>query len=246
MRDTAPQPTRTSMPDKQDKADKPDKPDKPDKSDKAHRKPTNGEQPALIPPSSLFINREISQLAFVRRVLAEATAERHPLLERVKFLAFVGSQIDEFVMVRVAGLRDKIAAGVQEHGPDGMTPAQALAKLRPLIKDLLADQLTILGDTLIPQLASSGIELLQYDQLTRAQREAAAGYFTRDVLPVLTPLGVDPGHPFPHISSRILNLAVTLRDERAGDLFARLKVPASLPRLVPFPLPGQGKHEGKQ
>ena len=228
------------MPDKQDKSDKPDK------SDKAHRKPDADEQPALIPPSGLFINREISQLAFVRRVLAEATAERHPLLERVKFLAFVGSQIDEFVMVRVAGLRDQIAAGVQEHGPDGMTPAQALAKLRPLIKDLLADQLTILGDTLIPQLAASGIEILQYDQLTRAQREAAAGYFTRDVLPVLTPLGVDPGHPFPHISSRSLNLAVTLRDERAGDLFARLKVPASLPRLVPFPLPGQGKHEGKQ
>src|SRR5690349_23728091 len=126
------------MPDKQDKSDQPDK------SDKAHRKPDADEQPALIPPSSLFINREISQLAFIRRVLAEATAERHPLLERVKFLAFVGSQIDEFVMVRMAGLRDQIAAGVQEPGPDGMTPAQVLTKLRPLIKELLADQLTIL------------------------------------------------------------------------------------------------------
>jgi polyphosphate kinase len=199
---------------------------------------------------ALYINREISQVGFIGRVLAEAQSERHPLIERVKFLAFVGSQVDEFVMVRMAGLQDQIAAGVRTGGPDGTPPVQLLAELRPMVAALLLEQQATLKAVLIPALAAEGIELLDYDQLTRSQRDAAAAYFHREVLPVLTPLGVDPGHPFPHISSRSLNLAVTLHDQQAGELFARVKMPASLPRLVPIPAAGAersgpGRHAAK-
>jgi polyphosphate kinase len=183
----------------------------------------------------LYINREVSAVAFIRRVLEEAESDRHPLLERVKFLAFVGSQIDEFLMVRYAGLLDQLEAQVNEVGPDGMLPGQQLAALRPLVLDLMRDQRVCLRGDLLPRLAAAGIDLLDYTQLTKAQREAAASYFRAEILPVLTPLGVDPSHPFPHISNRSLNLAVSLRDPVAGELFARLKVPATLPRLVAIP-----------
>ncbi|HKS69207.1 MAG TPA: polyphosphate kinase 1 [Ktedonobacterales bacterium] len=224
----------------------------PDKS--AHKSHGHEHHRRRLSSPALYINREVSQVAFIRRVLAEAQSERHPLLERVKFVAFVGSQVDEFVMVRMAGLQDQLEAGVREGGPDGMPPALLLAELRPMIKDLLAEQQATLKTVLIPALAAEGIELLDYDQLSRGQREAAAAYFRREVLPVLTPLGVDPGHPFPHISSRSLNLAVTLHDEHAGELFARVKMPASLPRLVPIVTGGKerngnghanGKHAAK-
>ena len=209
---------------------------------KSARKAHGHEHRRRLSSPALYINREVSQVAFIRRVLAEAQSERHPLLERVKFLAFVGSQMDEFVMVRMAGLQDQLAAGVREGGPDGVPPARLLAELGPMVKDVLAEQQVTLKSSLIPALAAEGIELLDYGQLTKGQREAAAAYFHREVLPVLTPLGVDPGHPFPHISSRSLNLAVTLYDEQAGELFARVKVPASLPRLVPIPPSGHERN----
>ena len=224
----------------------------PDKS--AHKSHGHEHPRRRLSSPALYINREVSQVAFIHRVLAEAQSERHPLLERVKFLAFVGSQVDEFVMVRMAGLQDQLEAGVREGGPDGIPPVLLLAELRPMIKDLLAEQQATLKTVLIPALAAEGIELLDYDQLSRGQREAAAAYFRREVLPVLTPLGVDPGHPFPHISSRSLNLAVTLHDDQAGELFARVKMPASLPRLVPIVTGGKerngnshsnGKHAAK-
>lgn len=186
--------------------------------------------------SDLYLNREISYIAFIRRVFEEAQSSRHPLLERVKFLSFVSSQVDEFFMVRFAGLQDQQIAQVKDVGPDGMLPSQQIEALRPLIADLLRDQHRYLHEALLPELAERGIWLHDFTQLTRTQREAAAAYFRNEVFPVLTPLGVDPGHPFPHISSRSVNLAVSLRDPIAGELFARVKVPSTLRRLVPLPL----------
>ncbi|MEO7001815.1 MAG: polyphosphate kinase 1, partial [Ktedonobacterales bacterium] len=141
-----------------------------------------------------------------------------------------------FLMVRVAGLHDQLVAQVKDVGPDGQLPGQQVGALRPLVRDLLQDQSRLFREELLPRLADAGIAVLDYPQLSQTQREAAAAYFHNDVFPVLTPLGVDPGHPFPQISSRSLNLAVVLRDPIVGECFARLKVPSTLKRLVPIPL----------
>lgn len=183
----------------------------------------------------LYINREVAAVSFIHRVLEEAESTRHALLDRVRFLSFVGSQIDEFVMVRLAGLHDMAAAQVKETGPDGLLPGQQIEALRPLLLDLIQEQRRYFQEHLLPQLDEVGIHLLNYSALTRAQREAADSYFRSDILPVLTPLGVDPAHPFPHISSRSLNLAVTLRDPVEAALFARIKLPATIRRFVPVP-----------
>ncbi len=184
--------------------------------------------------SELYINREIAALAFIRRVLEEAEAHRHPLLERVKFLSFVSNQMDEFLMVRMAGLQDQLSASVHTHGPDGLTPEEQIHALRPLIREILREQRKVYYDDILPKLNDAGIQILDYAELTEAQREEAATYFHREVFPVLTPLGVDLSHPFPLISSRSLNLAVTLRDPLAGELFARIKAPPTLRRLAPI------------
>ncbi len=186
----------------------------------------------------LYINREIATVAFIRRVLEEAQSHRHPLLERVKFISFVSNQVDEFLMVRVAGLQDQLVAQVNEAGPDGLLAGQQINLLRPLVLDLLRNQRDIFVCDIQPRLDVAGIHLLDYTELSQTQREAAAVYFRNAVFPVLTPLGVDRAHPFPLISSRSLNLAVTLRDPAGGEYnpyFARLKVPSTLPRLVPVP-----------
>jgi polyphosphate kinase len=184
----------------------------------------------------LYTNREISSVEFIGRVLEEAQSKRHPLLERVKFISFVSRQIDEFLMVRMAGLQDQQIAQVKDVGPDGLLPSQQLERLHRRILDLLHEQHQLLVTEILPQLADHGIFVLDYAQLTRHQREVAGAYFRNEIFPVLTPLGVDPAHPFPHISSRSLNLAVTLRDPVDGELFARLKVPSTIRRLVPVPL----------
>lgn len=206
-------------------------------ADKAHGIPTRYD-PELYRPE-LYTNREISLLSFIARVLGEAQSSRHPLLERVKFLAFVSSQLDEFIMLRIAGLHDQVYAQVAETGPDGMLPNQQLDALRPLMQLLYREQHECVVNHILPQAADLGIAVLDYAQLSRPQREAAELYFSQAILPVLTPLGVDPGHPFPHISSRSLNLAVMLHDPISGELFARVKVPGTLRRLVPVPLAGR-------
>ena len=183
----------------------------------------------------LYINREVATVAFIRRVLEEAESPRHPLLDRVRFLSFVGSQIDEFLMVRVAGLHDLVAAQVKETGPDGLLPSQQIEALRPLLLDLVQEQRRYFQEELQPRLEEADIHLLNYTALSRTQREAADSYFRSDILPVLTPLGVDPAHPFPHISSRSMNLAVTLHDPVEEALFARIKLPATIRRFVPVP-----------
>jgi polyphosphate kinase len=181
-----------------------------------------------------YINRELSLLDFFHRVLEEARDERTPLLERVKFLAIVGSNLDEFFMVRVAGLKQQIAAGVVELSFDGKTPAAQLTAVRKAVSKLLAETRHCLQNELLPRLQEAGIHLLGYDELTDRQKAQVKQYFDSVIFPVLTPLAVDPGRPFPHISNRSLNLAVLLRDPGGEEHFARVKVPDTLPRLVPL------------
>jgi polyphosphate kinase len=180
----------------------------------------------------LFLNRELSLLDFQGRVLEEALDEENPLLERAKFMAFVGNNLDEFFMVRVAGLKKQIAAGVADVPPDGMTPAEQLAAIRKVTLRLMTDSQKSFQDDLVPALDKAGVHILNYDDLTQKQKENADDYFSEVIFPVLTPMAFDPGHPFPHISNLSLNLAVLIRDTR--EHFARIKVPGTLPRLVPI------------
>ncbi|MDE3052331.1 MAG: polyphosphate kinase 1 [Gemmatimonadota bacterium] len=189
---------------------------------------------SVAPTPSLFFNRELSWLAFNERVLHEAVDARNPLLERLKFLAIFANNLDEFIMVRVAGLRRQVTAGVQQTPPDGLTPQEQLDAIGRKITELLAVQRECLAE-LLDRLAGHGVRLVPMDELEPAERAAMDAYFRREVFPVLTPLAVDPGHPFPHISNLSISLAVEIRDPDTGAvLFARVKVPKSLPRWVPI------------
>lgn len=191
----------------------------------------NAPSRALEDPS-LYINRELSLLAFQRRVLEEAEDGRNPLLERVKFLAILGSNLDEFFMVRVAGLVSQMDAGITDSGPDGLPPRAQLIAIRREIKRLSADAYKCLAG-LHPELDEAGIRILDYSGLSETQLRVAANFFTEAAFPVLTPLAFDPGRPFPHISNLSLNLATLIRDSQGNERFARIKVPDSLPPLVP-------------
>src|SRR5918996_4625690 len=182
---------------------------------------------------SLYLNRELSVLEFQRRVLEEAQDEHNPLLERLKFLAIFGSNMDEFFMVRVSGIRKQVEAHIMEVSPDGLTPPEVLAATRKLALEMYGDALRCLNRKVLPQLDKTGIHLLDYRKLSDAQAKKADDYFTEVVYPVLTPLALDPGHPFPHISNLSLNLAIVIRDKKGNEKFARLKVPNTLPRLIP-------------
>jgi len=189
--------------------------------------------PDLKDPS-LFINRELSMLAFQARVLEEAWDGTNPLLERVKFLAILGSNLAEFFMVRIAALKQQVAAGVVEPSADGMTPGETLLEARERGFELMRQARRCI-EGLLPELAAVGVHVLMYAQLDERQRAVAATYFDEHVFPVLTPLAFDPGRPFPHISNLSLNLAVLIHDPRRPtdeNAFARVKVPATLPRMV--------------
>jgi len=181
--------------------------------------------------TSLYLNRELSLLAFQRRVLEEAEDEANPLLERVKFLAILGSNLDEFFMVRVAGLAAQMDGGLVDAGPDGMSPRAQLVAIRREYKRLVNEGHRCF-DKLLPRLEKEGIYVHDYADLNAAQLRDAARYFSETVFPVLTPLALDPGRPFPHISNLSLNLAVFIRDHSGEEKFARVKVPDSLPQLV--------------
>lgn len=188
-----------------------------------------------IDESRHFLNRELSWLRFNLRVLEEAEDKRHPLLERVKFLAIFATNLDEFFMIRVSGLHRQVAGGVVGTTPDGMTPSgQILAINRELMVHYERFDMCWKQDVL-PGLAEAGIRILHYVELGQREREAIQGYFQREIFPVLTPLAFDPTHPFPHISSLSFNLAVLVKDPERGDCFARVKVPDVFPRLVPIP-----------
>jgi len=183
---------------------------------------------------SLYINREISLLEFQRRVLEEALDEHNPLLERLKFLAIFGSNMDEFFMVRVSGIRKQVEAHIMEVFPDGLTPPEVLAATRKLSLELYGSAMQCLNKKILRRLDKAGIHLIDYHKLTESQSKKADDYFKEVVYPVLTPLALDPGHPFPHISNLSLNLAIAIKDKKGHEKFARLKVPDTLTRLVPI------------
>ncbi len=186
----------------------------------------------------LFINRELSWLDFNARVLHEAADPRNPLLERLKFASIFSTNLDEFFMVRVAGLRRQIAATVVQAPPDGLTAQEQLDAIFTKVAALATSQRRLLHDELFPALADRGVCLIGVPDLSPTEWSAMDEFFATQVFPVLTPLAVDPGHPFPYISNLSLSLAVEIRDPVTDVIhFARVKVPKSLPRWVPIARP---------
>ncbi len=182
-----------------------------------------------------YLNRELSWLDFNARVLEEALDERVPLLERLKFLAIFSTNLDEFFMVRVAGLRRKVHGGAPQYAPDPLSPVEQLDAIQTRVRELLERRRKALRKDLLPLLAERGIALVTMDALTENERARVHAFFEAQVFPVLTPLAVDPGHPFPYISNLSLSLAVDIKDPVTGkEHFARVKVPRSLPRWVSF------------
>jgi polyphosphate kinase len=189
---------------------------------------------------SLYINRELSWLEFNARVLHEAFDARNRLLERLKFLSIFSTNLDEFYMVRVAGIRRQIAAGVQHNAPDVAPPAEQLKLISERVMELMELQRKCFYDVLLPELEKQGIRLATMSELTPQEWLRVDQFFESQVFPVLTPLAVDPGHPFPYISNLSLSLAVQIHDPATGaSRFARVKVPKSLPRWIPFGRPNQ-------
>ncbi len=192
------------------------------------------------PADPRYLNRELSWLQFDDRVLAMAEDPGLPLLERVRFTAIFTSNLDEFFQVRVAGLREQEAAEAQGDNADGLTPAAQLDAIRTLARELAVRQAALVRDELLPALAAEGVAIITHDDLAADEREHLARVFEARVFPVLTPLAVDPAHPFPYISNLSLNLAVLLRDDDGEERFARVKIPPILPRLLA--LPGGQRH----
>jgi len=181
-----------------------------------------------------FSSRELSRLEFGARLLDLAEDQQLPILERFKFVAIFADMVDEFFQVRVVSLEDKVAAGVQTPSVDGIRPRQQLVAIRERVTSLVERQDRIVLDSLLPELAANGIAVVRYVELDDAERANLTSYFDQHVYPVLTPLAVDPGHPFPMISNLSLNIAVSVVDETTGEeRSARVKVPNSLPRFLP-------------
>ena len=201
-------------------------------------------------PEDRFINRELSWLDFNARVLALAEDPATPLLERAKFLAIFASNLDEFYMVRIAGLRRRVHAGLPARGPDRLPPREQLAVVAERSADLVGRHARCFCDDVGKLLADEHIRIVTWSDLDQPERERQRDYFRQHVFPVLTPLAVDPAHPFPYISGLSLNLAVVARDPAGGpELFARVKVPNNVPRFVVLdpepPTPGEaGRHRG--
>ena len=194
----------------------------------------------------LFINRELSLLDFQRRVLEEAQDSSNPLLERLMFLSFVGSNVDEFFMVRVAGLKRQVEKGVSDPGPDGMSSSEQLRAIRASVIRLYRGAQECWSKELVPALEHAGIRILNYADLSEEQHALADSYFQETVFPTLTPLAFDPGRPFPHISNLSLNLAVLLRGSEGDEHFARVKIPDTLPQLVPVSVAPKVKSRAKK
>lgn len=187
-----------------------------------------------------YFSREASWIEFNNRVLHEAFDPRTPLLERLKFLAIFSSNLDEYFMVRVAALKEQVEAQVSKLSADGRTPQEQLTLINERLRPLVTQQHRHFQEALRPQLSAQGIYLLDYIDLTQEQRSYLQAYFEAQVFPVLTPLAIDPGHPFPYISNLSLNLAVVVKDSVTGEeLFARVKVPQVLPRFIELPIETQ-------
>ena len=184
---------------------------------------------------SYYINRELSSIEFNRRVLNETKNLEHPLLERVKFLAIFGANMDEFFMVRVSGLKQQVLLGITDRPADGLTPREQLVAIHRAVTELFGQANNYWQTDIKPELKKAGINIVNYSDLGKRSKSKLRDYFENAIFPVLTPLAFDPGHPFPHISNLSLNLSVALRDPITEEThFARVKVPPSLPRLLPL------------
>jgi len=208
--------------------------------------PAPAKKPA-VDSKELFINRELSSLEFNRRVLEEAEDERHPLLERVKFLAICGSNLDEFFMSRVSDLRRQMVRGVSKPSADGLPPAEALDKVRVQLLPLLFAHGRCWYEDLQPLLKKNGIRVFKWNELSEEQQSAARALFYRDIYPALTPLAFDATHPFPSISNLSTNLAVTVRDHQQKDRYARVKVPVGIyERFIRLPQKGPAEERASE
>ncbi len=202
--------------------------------------------PPQFPPDH-YLNRELSWLEFNARVLEEAADATNPWLERLKFLAIFSSNLDEFFEIRVAGLQQQVYAGVepQDYGADGMAPAEQLAAIDRRAHELVAEQYRILDDEVLPGLAGGGVERVRLDDLTEAERRHVDTLFRASIAPVLTPLAIDPGHPFPHVHNKSLNIALVIERRNGGQKprrhFAVVQVPALLDRVVIVSTHGEGR-----
>jgi polyphosphate kinase len=196
------------------------------------------ERPLPAFPPEFYLNRELSWLEFNARVLEEAADPANPLLERAKFLAIFSSNLDEFFEIRVSGLQQQVYAGVapQDYGADGLAPAEQLAAISQRAQELVAEQYRVLREDVFPGLATAGIERVPYQALTEPERQRVETLFRTSIAPVLTPLAIDPGHPFPHVHNKSLNIALVVERRNGGQAkrqhFAVVQVPAVLDRLV--------------
>ncbi|MCK9282703.1 MAG: polyphosphate kinase 1 [Rhodocyclaceae bacterium] len=189
-------------------------------------------------PGEHFINRELSLLAFNRRVLAQAADERVPLLERLRFICIASSNMDEFFEIRVAGLKEQIKLGSHTPGTDGLVPSEAFRRIGLQSQALIAEQYALLNDTILPELRSEGIVFFRRAEWTEPMRTWIGDYFLREVMPVLTPIGLDPAHPFPRVLNKSLNFAIELEGHddfgRTGGA-AIVQAPRALPRVIALP-----------
>ena len=193
-----------------------------------------------------YFNREISWLEFNRRVLAQALDKRTPLLERLKFMAIFSSNLDEFFMVRIAALKKQVEANVSKRSADGLSPQQQLDAIALTLTPMIEEQHRHFEKVLKKELTKSGVYFLDYVDLSQEQRNYINNYFEEHIFPVLTPLAVDPSHPFPYISNLSLNLAVVLKDPAIeNELFARVKLPKVLPRFITLPEELRQKHRNQ-
>src|SRR5688572_7679578 len=185
-----------------------------------------------------FLNRELGFLAFNRRVLAQAADDTVPLLERLRFITIVSSNLDEFFEIRVAGLKEQIKLGLPEPGPDGRGPAEVFDSVHREARALVADQYRLLNEVVLPAAARENIVFPRREEWTAAQRQWIRDYFFKELLPVLTPIGLDPAHPFPRVFNKSLNLVVELEGR---DAFGRssgaaiVQAPRALPRAIRLP-----------
>ncbi|HET6895964.1 MAG TPA: hypothetical protein VFH72_11335, partial [Candidatus Baltobacteraceae bacterium] len=196
--------------------------------------------PRSLDDPALYFSRELSWLEFNDRVLEEALDESNPLLERFKFLAIFGTNLDEYFMIRVAALKQQIDAQIHRRSEDGRMPSEHLLAISERLRVSLARQMHLLSDTLLPALEANGIRIWRVADLDEDRRSALERAFDERVFPVLTPLAVDSGHPFPYISNLSLSLAVELEEVTADGVelhFARVKIPQTLPRFVPVDAP---------
>src|ERR1700674_5704543 len=191
--------------------------------------------PAQAPEAPRYLNRELSQLDFDERVLAMAEDPRLPLLERVRFLAIFSPNPDDFFQRRVAGLKEQVLAAVAASSPDSMSPLDQLRSIRSRAETLVEGQVTLFNEVIVPELAEAGLVIVRAGEVSKKELSQLHTVFRQQIFPVLTPLAVDPGHPFPYISHLSLNLAVMVRDpQRHQQRFARVKVPPVLPRFIPL------------